>query len=180
MFTVTRQIGIDAGHRVHTHGSKCKGLHGHRYLVEATCAADELVTDGVQSGMVTDFGFLKEVMVKHIHDTCDHALILARSDPLVEKLLGVVPDKLLVRIVDEEARAFGVIYLLEDPPTAEILARHWFMCMVPDIHLISRGHARLVRVKVWETPNCFAEFTGPPLISAVGQSCLNGSTSTCQ
>ncbi|MEE8246777.1 MAG: 6-carboxytetrahydropterin synthase, partial [Alphaproteobacteria bacterium] len=38
-YTVTRRLEIDAGHRVMTHGSKCRHLHGHRYVVEAVCRA---------------------------------------------------------------------------------------------------------------------------------------------
>ena len=34
---LTRRIGIDMGHRVPDHGSKCRNPHGHRYEILATC-----------------------------------------------------------------------------------------------------------------------------------------------
>ena len=63
LYTVARQIGIDAGHRIQTHGSKCRHLHGHRYLIEAVCEAGHLHQGGEQTDMVLDFGFLKEEMM---------------------------------------------------------------------------------------------------------------------
>ena len=41
-FIVRRQIGIDAGHRVMTHGSKCRNMHGHRYTIEAHCQTGQM------------------------------------------------------------------------------------------------------------------------------------------
>ncbi len=63
MYTMSREIGIDAGHRVPTHGSKCKNLHGHRYTIQAICKAGFLQSEGEQKAMVIDFGFLKEEML---------------------------------------------------------------------------------------------------------------------
>ena len=82
-YTATRIIGIDMGHRVMTHGSKCKSLHGHRYQIEATVEADALQTEGVQTGMVMDFGFLKDLMMDTIDRLCDHGMIMSFDDPLL-------------------------------------------------------------------------------------------------
>ena len=79
-FTITRRIGIDAGHRIATHGSKCRHLHGHRYTIEATCRATVLRSAGEQTDMVLDFGFLKDEMLRHIDVPCDHGLILSVDD----------------------------------------------------------------------------------------------------
>ena len=35
-FEITREIGLDAAHRVPDHASKCFHIHGHRYTVFAT------------------------------------------------------------------------------------------------------------------------------------------------
>ena len=56
---IRRRIEIDAGHRVPHHASKCCNLHGHRYVIEALCNGP-LAEAGEQTGMVLDFGFLKE------------------------------------------------------------------------------------------------------------------------
>src|SRR6478672_5790920 len=85
--TVSRRIEIDAAHRVPDHTGKCRNLHGHRYLVEAVCRG-QLGAEGHESGMVIDFGFLKQEMVDVIDARCDHAIILWSGDPLIETLTG--------------------------------------------------------------------------------------------
>lgn len=82
-FSITRSINIDAGHRVPNHASKCKNLHGHTYLVHATFASKGLEQTGAQEGMVLDFGFMKDVMMRAAHEPCDHGTILYYKDPLL-------------------------------------------------------------------------------------------------
>ncbi len=170
-FTVSRQIAIDAGHRIMTHGSKCRHLHGHRYTVEATCEArDRLHETGEQTDMVLDFGFLKQEMLAHVDVPCDHGLILSAAD--FEVLGMFAPDQgaedwvsaLQVRAATEgfaevEAARLGQkLYVVPFQPTAECLARHWFERLRPAVAARSGGVARLVEVTVWETPNCRASY----------------------
>lgn len=82
MFTIKKAIEFDAGHRVLTHGSKCRSPHGHRYQVEAVITG-ELISVGEQSGMVLDFGFLKSCMLRKIHDPLDHGFIIYVKDEIL-------------------------------------------------------------------------------------------------
>src|SRR5271167_1855212 len=79
-FSITRSIGVDYGHRVMTHGSKCKSIHGHRGTVEVTCASAELHSSGEQSDMVLDFGFLKDVMMNVVDRSIDHGFVACIDD----------------------------------------------------------------------------------------------------
>jgi 6-pyruvoyltetrahydropterin/6-carboxytetrahydropterin synthase len=161
-FTICREIGIDAGHRVTFHGSKCRSLHGHRYTVSATCAGP-LAKAGEQQGMVLDFGFLKEEMLAEIDAPCDHGLILWIDDPLAAAFMEhdvaacrevVLRDgSLLV-----PGALTGKLYLVPFVPTAEELARHWYGRLAPRVLARSTGLASLKSIKVWETPNCVAEY----------------------
>ena len=163
MEQITRRIGIDAGHRVTYHHSKCRSLHGHRYEIEATCQGP-LATSGSTDGMVggLDFGFLKEEMMAAIDAPCDHALILWRQDPLVDVLIprppGVDPS---VGIYHPLGPTLGVdgtkLYLMDAVPTAENLADHSFSLLSPRVHARSNGLAVLARLRVYETPNCWAD-----------------------
>ena len=175
-FVATRKIGIDAAHRVATHGSKCKNLHGHRYEIEASCEAGDgvLRRSGQQTDMVVDFSFLKEEMINHIENACDHALIAAISD---EELLAMLCPKankfapwLDTLKKQVEANGFAItedtnldtrLYVIGYQPTAERLAEHWFTCLASPIAERSNGRAKLQRVRVWETPNCYADFYAP-------------------
>lgn len=171
-FTVTRKIGIDAGHRIMTHGSKCRHLHGHRYGVEATCRAVQLHEAGEQTGMVLDFGFLKEEMLAAVDAPCDHGFIVALDDEEVLAMFAppgrAFPEwleDLRRRVRDagfaatEDCRLGQRLYVVPFQPTAECLARHWFERLQPAVRQRSDGLAELVLVRVWETPNCCAEFS---------------------
>jgi len=179
-YLITRRIEIDAGHRIPQHNSKCRHLHGHRYKIEASLSAAALQSKGSQSGMVQDFGVLKDVMKHVIHDVFDHTLILYIDDPIAKMFWS--PEKLSFMKRELQARASsdsvgGKFYLRASTdelnlifvlctfiPTAENLAEAWYEAL--SVHLESHfvGYPmgepipRLESVKVWETPNCAAIF----------------------
>lgn len=168
-FDIVREIGIDAGHRVTHHGSKCRNLHGHRYTIKAVVRG-KLYESGQQQGMVMDFGFLKEEMLDIIDGPCDHGLMLWAHDPLLRIMLGEEnsnnPARYngLVQAVAEEEWVlthidpFGKVLVLKDVPTAENLARHWYYQLRPRVLERTDNCADLVQVQVWETPACMAQF----------------------
>ena len=155
-FLITREIGIDAGHRVPDHASKCRSLHGHRYTIQATCRGP-LIEAGEQRGMVLDFGFLKEEMMQEIDAPCDHGMILWEDDPWVQVLRPAAQGFASAPSLKQGAQALK-LYVVDFTPTAENLARHWFQRLAPRVQIRSEGVARLQRVRVWETPNCYADF----------------------
>ena len=164
-FSISRQIEIDAGHRVTHHGSKCRNLHGHRYKIVAHCKG-ELFPSGEQQGMVLDFGFLKDEMIKEIHDFCDHALILWCNDSLAALMLENTPHTWESAKTQVKTDGYfytnksqgGALYLIADVPTAEILARHWYNRLSPRVKERSENGATLVSIQVHETPNCIASY----------------------
>ena len=156
--TISRRIEIDAAHRVPGHTGKCRNLHGHRYLVEAVCSG-ALAGEGHEGGMVMDFAFLKEEMLAAIDAECDHAAILWSADPLVEVLAGAT----LSAGAGESRRVpspFGPILVVPFTPTAENLARYWFDRLKARISSRSGDRARLIELRVFETPNTCATYSG--------------------
>lgn len=154
-------------HRVPDHGSKCRNLHGHRYTIRATIGG-ELASDGEQRGMVLDFGFLKDLMMVHIDERCDHGLCLWIDDPVASHLLGpqyaatrkIVQtdgDSNVLSTPDGNPFGAGKLLLIDRTPTAENLAALWFEWLDAPVTVRSGGRASLASVKVWETPNCSAE-----------------------
>lgn len=165
-FSITRRIEIDAAHRVPLHGSGCRALHGHRYVIYAKCTGT-LQHGGEQDGMILDFGFLKRSMMTIIHNYCDHGLVLQHTDPLIEVLSAGVAQRLKGLPLHKPDEYFSdstewerglKFYVIPDAPTAENLARHWFLLLQPEVNQISGGQAELVKVTVFETPNCKATF----------------------
>lgn len=167
-FFITREIGIDAGHRVTYHGSKCRNLHGHRYTIQATCVGP-LYKEGEQEGMVLDFGFLKDIMMTEIDYPCDHGMILWIDDPLVKDFVNESQFSLAKEIIKNEGCSEGLskvgkLYLVPFVPTAENLAKHWYERLDPKVNEITNNQASLSHVKVWETPNCSAQYPTLPTI----------------
>ncbi|WP_114389441.1 6-carboxytetrahydropterin synthase [Notoacmeibacter marinus] len=170
-YRIARRIGIDAGHRIRLHGSKCRNLHGHRYTIEAVCEAEHLAQEGEQAGMVLDFSFLKDEMMGEIDAPCDHGFIaeIADSECLAMFAPGGVFVENFIDALRESVEKDGFaattkttlgtkLYVIGAPPTAENLARHWFERLAPRIAERSEGRARLAKIVVWETPNCAAEW----------------------
>ena len=137
MISCTRKIEFDAAHRVMNHESKCKYLHGHRYVLEATFAADGL--DNL--GRVIDFGVIKERLGNWIDEYWDHNTILCEQD----KDLGVVIEKQLSQ----------KIFYLPTNPTAENLADYLLRIVCES--LFPESGVKCIRIRLYETPNCYAD-----------------------
>lgn len=168
MYRITRQIAIDAAHRLMTHGGKCRGMHGHRYNIEVICETENLYTSGEEAGMGKDFSFLKNLMLETIDAYCDHGLIAAADDRELLEMFCPEGEKsswadVISRIASihgyaffPKARLSTKLYVVSFTPTAENLAYHWFERLKPLIE--GQSEIRLACVKVWETPNCIAEY----------------------
>ncbi len=161
MYEITRTLGIDCGHRVPFHNSKCRHIHGHRYELEATFACDKTIAYGYKSssaGMVIDFTDMKVGMMEAIHDPYDHRLILWEKDPLAEffKVLQITDNH------QEAARiAWDSVVLVPIIPTAEELAKFWFGLLAEHMNnaqVEKAPGAKLVSLAVWETPNNVATY----------------------
>lgn len=172
-FTISRMIEIDAAHRVMTHGSKCRGLHGHRYKIEAVCTSKsgDLVPEGEETDMVMDFAFLKEEMMAAIDAPCDHGIILSVEDTEFMSLFNlwqngreISTDDVAQQVGETGFSAFNAeptgskFYVIAGQPTAEVLARHWHDVLAPRVEARSNGAAIIAIIRVYETPNSIAEY----------------------
>jgi 6-pyruvoyltetrahydropterin/6-carboxytetrahydropterin synthase len=61
MYYLKKKIEISASHRLNlSYKSKCENLHGHNWIIDIYCKAEELNKDG----MVEDFTTIKEKIIK--------------------------------------------------------------------------------------------------------------------
>jgi len=141
---ITRRLEFDAGHRIPDHQSQCRHMHGHRYAIEITLAGDIIHSKGQpMNGMVMDFSEIKLLAQQHLVDAWDHAFLAHRDDAQVVAFLATLPDHKTV--------LFDVV------PTAENLAAIAFS-VLDKVYLDTYGnHLRLERVRLYETPNCWAD-----------------------
>lgn len=141
---ITRRLEFDAGHRIPAHQSQCRHLHGHRYALEVTLSGD-VIHDAFSGsdGMVMDFGAVKEIARIHLVDKWDHAFLVSAADKAVVDFLEALPDHKTV--------------ILDRVPTAENLARIAFDILEPLYRDVYGNHLRLERIRIYETPNCWAD-----------------------
>lgn len=132
MYSVTKRIEFCYGHRLLDYDGICKHPHGHNGLVEVEVRSGQLD----KRSMVCDFSDIKRVVKGWIDRDLDHKMLLRKDDPLV---------KVLQQLGEP-------VYICESNPTAEHIAKIIYQ------HATSEG-LPVVRVKLWETPTSFAEYS---------------------
>ncbi|MEA3115183.1 MAG: 6-pyruvoyltetrahydropterin/6-carboxytetrahydropterin synthase [Caballeronia sp.] len=147
MQTITRKLEFDAGHRIPDHRSQCRNLHGHRYVLEITLQGELVETEGAPDrGMVMDFADVKALAMEHLVNKWDHAFIVYARDEVVRSFLEQMADHKTV--------------VLDRIPTVENLAAEAFR-ILSDVYNDHYGvDLKLKRVRLYETPNCWADVEG--------------------
>jgi len=141
---ITRRLEFDAGHRIPDHQSQCRHLHGHRYVLEITLGGGVIEASGrPDTGMVMDFSEVKQIAMRHVVEVWDHAFLVYADDTPVAEFLATLPGHKTVT--------------LDRVPTAENLARLAFEILDPQYRDTYGNHLRLEQVRLYETPNCWAD-----------------------
>ncbi len=146
---ITRRLEFDAGHRIPNHASQCRHLHGHRYAIEITLSGDIIRTEGAsEQGMVMDFSDVKRIAKDVLVDRWDHAFLVYRGDAAVVDFLASLPGHKTV--------------VLPMVPTAENLADEAFRILDAAYVDTYGNQLRLQRVRLYETPNNWADAVRQP------------------
>lgn len=93
---ITKQFKFEAAHFLPNHKGACNRLHGHSYLLEISLEGYPKET-GPETGMVMDFGNLKQIVHREIIDKMDHFLlneIPGLDNPTAENMCIWIWDKL--------------------------------------------------------------------------------------
>jgi 6-pyruvoyltetrahydropterin/6-carboxytetrahydropterin synthase len=141
---ITRRLEFDAGHRIPNHSSRCRHLHGHRYALEVTLSGEVSSSAGDPSqGMVLDYSEVKAIARRELVDNWDHAFLAWREDRMVLDFLATLAGHRTV--------------VFDAPPTAEHLAQSAFDVLKRAYDDRFGVHLQLERVRIYETPNCWAD-----------------------
>ncbi len=139
---ITKKIEIDMGHRVPMHQSKCKNLHGHRWVFEVGVDDKIITTKGAPNeGMVIDFGDLKKIMIEEIDKELDHGFMMCEKDDMS----NIFRD---LRVTYNQKIIF-VSFI----PTSENVSKYIFKKL---FYRLKKVNIKLCHIKVWETPNSTA------------------------
>ena len=143
---ITRRLEFDAGHRIPNHASQCRHLHGHRYAIEITLSGEIIRTAGAaEEGMVMDFSEVKSIANAVLVGRWDHAFLVYQGDHAVVAFLASLPEHKTV--------------VLPVVPTAENLAAEAFRILDAAYRDTFGNQLRLQRVRLYETPNNWADAT---------------------
>ncbi|MGB8309322.1 MAG: 6-carboxytetrahydropterin synthase [Methanoregula sp.] len=127
---IYKEVQIDASHRLLHYQGKCANLHGHRWKIEVWIEGEP----DAKTGILLDYNVIKESIGKY-----DHQIILNCDDPMVASI-----------------EKFQHVLTTPGDPTSELLARI-FKEDLEDICLVQRIAAHVIKIRVWESPNCYAE-----------------------
>lgn len=141
---ITTRLEFDAGHRIPSHKSQCKNLHGHRYAMEITLSGDIILQENLsENGMVMDFSDVKAIAKKAVVDVWDHAFLVYQHDTEVLTFLNSLPNHKTV--------VFPTV------PTAENMAAEAFRILKSQYQDTYGNHLTLEKVRLYETPNSWAD-----------------------
>ena len=141
---ITTRLEFDAGHRIPDHKSQCRNLHGHRYVIEITLSGDIInASNTSENGMVMDFSDVKQIARKSVVDVWDHAFLVFKDDKIVLDFLKSLPNHKTV--------------IFPTVPTAENMAAEAFNILKSQYKDTYGNHLTLERVRLYETPNSWAD-----------------------
>jgi 6-pyruvoyltetrahydropterin/6-carboxytetrahydropterin synthase len=141
---ISSKLEFDAGHRIPSHNSHCRHLHGHRYTIEITLSGNIITDEGMANqGMVMDYSEVKRIAKDVLVNKWDHAFLVYSGDIQVLQFLQSIKDHKTV--------------ILDKPPTAENLALTAFNILDRAYIDNYENNLRLERVRLYETPNCWAD-----------------------
>ena len=133
MYSLKTSAAFDSAHFLAGYNGKCANIHGHRWVIEALVAQEELIESGEKRGMILDFSDLKKA-VRAIAESFDHMLIIEA---------GSLKPTTIAGLEDEGFRLREVSFR----PTAENFAKYFYGLLKSDLPVKS--------VTVFETPdNC--------------------------
>jgi len=141
---ITTRLEFDAGHRIPSHKSQCRNLHGHRYAIEITLSGDIIQQEGAsENGMVMDFSDVKAIARRAVVDVWDHAFLVYKHDKVVLDFLNTLPEHKTI--------------VMQSVPTAENMAAEAFRILQAQYRDTYGNHLKLERVRLYETPNSWAD-----------------------
>jgi 6-pyruvoyltetrahydropterin/6-carboxytetrahydropterin synthase len=144
---ITTRLEFDSGHRIPHHKSQCRNLHGHRYVLEITLSGDIIKQENTsENGMVMDFSDVKAIAKESVVNVWDHAFLVYQHDTDVLNFLNSLPDHKTV--------VFPTV------PTAENMASEAFRILKSRYHDTYGNHLKLEKVRLYETPNSWADALG--------------------
>ena len=140
MIQLTKIFHFEAAHAIQGYDGACRHIHGHSYKLQVTVAPIHNNDDYIPApGFVMDFKEIKKLVMQHVINKFDHKLILSES--FLSSYPHHTQQENLVKWPFE--------------PTAENMLLYSRSCLAA----VLPEEVKLLRLKIWETNNSYAEWT---------------------
>lgn len=133
---IAKEFRWEMGHRLPEHSGLCRNIHGHSYRMVVEISGEVL-----SNGMIIDFYDLG-IIVKPLLERLDHSFLVYSKDKPVLDFLKKYKMKMVV-----------VDYLA----TVENICQDMTEKIVSEIKKQKISNVSEISVKIFETPNSFAE-----------------------
>lgn len=133
---IAKEFRWEMGHRLPEHSGLCRNIHGHSYRMVVEISGEVL-----SNGMIIDFYDLG-IIVKPLLEKLDHSFLVYSKDKPVLDFLKKYKMKMVV-----------VDYLA----TVENICQDMTEKIVSEIKKQKISNVSEISVKIFETPNSFAE-----------------------
>lgn len=115
MYVVSVQAHYDSAHFLRNYKGKCERLHGHRYVVEAALATDELDASGLAFDFVDVKGTLRELADELDHEHLNEIPPFTEIEPSAENQARYFFDEMKRRLPTAMADALLYTRVWETP-----------------------------------------------------------------
>jgi 6-pyruvoyltetrahydropterin/6-carboxytetrahydropterin synthase len=135
---ISKEFRWEMGHRIPEHNGLCKNVHGHSYKMIL-----EINGDIAENGMIIDFydlGFI----VKPVIESLDHSFLCQRN------------DNILINFLRENNMKYTVVDFCS---TVENICSYLAKIIAEKIDKVKYPNIKGLSVKIFETPNSYAEFS---------------------
>lgn len=139
MITVTKIFRFEMGHAIDGYEGMCKYIHGHSYVLHVTVTTTGAGDKPLPSpGFIIDFKELKKIVNGNLVAKLDHSLIL--SEQYVAKHPDIMQEQNLM-VLPYEPSAENMLYFIRTELQGAFSEKY-----------------DIVRLKLWETCDSFAEW----------------------
>ena len=116
--SIVKKFKFDSAHCLPNHEGMCQRLHGHSYVLEIGIEGYPQKS-GAETGMVMDFGNLKQIVNREVIDKLDHRLINETiENPTAENMAIWIWETLMF---DAHLKGISKITLWETPSSRACL-----------------------------------------------------------
>jgi 6-pyruvoyltetrahydropterin/6-carboxytetrahydropterin synthase len=139
MIAVTKIFRFEMGHAISCYEGMCKYIHGHSYVLHVTVAAKNSSDEPLPApGFVIDFKELKKIVNEKVINKLDHSLVLSENYIKEHPNAGMGQNFMLWPY---EPSAENILYFIRTE-VQDALSEHY----------------HVVRLRLWETADSFAEW----------------------